>query len=40
MPHFGVVSYKVSAAKKFQITNNKYQKNHNDLNSKTQTMDI
>jgi small ligand-binding sensory domain FIST len=33
------VGCQVSAIKKFQIIKNKYQTNHNDLNSKSQTDD-
>jgi len=34
------VGVQVSAIKKFQITTHKYQTNHNDRNSKTQTIDV
>jgi hypothetical protein len=34
------VGVQVSANKKFQITNNKDQKNHKDRNSKSQTIGV
>jgi hypothetical protein len=34
------VGVQVSAIKKYQITNHKYQTNHNDRNSKSQTIDV
>jgi hypothetical protein len=34
------VGIQVSVIKKFQITNNKYQTNHNDRNSKFQTIGV
>jgi hypothetical protein len=34
------VGVRTSAIKKFQITNHKYQTNHNDLNSKFQTIGV
>jgi hypothetical protein len=34
------VGVQVSAIRKFQITKHKYQKNHNDRNSKSQTLGL
>jgi hypothetical protein len=34
------VGVQVSAIKKFQIKNHKYQTNYNDLNSKSQTIGV